>query len=602
MPTTADHARAWLRAHWMVVAATIIGLVTVTPIVASGLEATTQSWYPAGDWGMLELRAMDVGTADTPLLGPYSRYGWNHPGPLLFWVLALPYRLTGGEPTGLLVAAAAVNAAAAAGLVVFAFRQGRVVLAGAAALACSLLVLNLGPDLVRDPWNPWVTVLPFGLLVVLAWSATEGDRLALPLAAFVGSFLVQAHVGFMALVGALAVWAVAVVWRRRLSRRPLAWAGVVAGVCWLPVLVDLAVGRRNLIDMVQHFAGSDEEPAGLGTAVGIAARELGLKQPWLGAEEPPNPIGGALTGRPAAALLLPVVVFVGAIGLAWWRRRFDAVRFQATVGIAAVVGVVSVSRVTDEVFDYLVRWWWVVAALWWVSVFWSLWCALVDERVTGRRRTLALAAVAGVTGAGVLWFSIGALGDIEPAPMPADDWHPALLAVTDDTLAAVPHDRPVLVENTGPLSGWAFDALTARMAADGVDVLVPDEGINLNKFGEHRVVGDDPPESVVWVVTGTPIQSFAADPGFREVARYDPLSPDERAHYLALEAELVAQLRAAGLHDVVFALEEGLSLYPAKDHPAVDQRLLRDVDELRARREPLAVFIGDSAVAPTPRW
>ena len=28
-------------------------------------------------------------------VGPYSRYGWNHPGPLLFYVLAVPYKLLG---------------------------------------------------------------------------------------------------------------------------------------------------------------------------------------------------------------------------------------------------------------------------------------------------------------------------------------------------------------------------------------------------------------------------------------------------------------------------------------------------------------------------
>jgi hypothetical protein len=568
-------------------------VVTVTPILAAGIEAATQSWFPAGDWGMLELRTLDVGGTETPLLGPYSRYAWNHPGPLLFWVFALPYRLTGSNPTGLLLAASAVNAASVVGLLVFAYRRGRIVLLIATAVATSLLLLNLGPDLLRDPWNPWVTVLPFGLLVMLAWSATEGDRIALPLAAFVGSFLIQAHVGFMALVVALGAWAIIVVWRRKLPMRPLAWAGAVALACWLPVLFDLAFGRQNLVEMVQHFAGSDEEPAGFGTAVGIAARELGIGQPWLGADEPPNPVGGGLMTRSAVALLLPLLAFAAAFAFAWVRQRFEAVRFQATVAVAGLVGVVSVARVTDDVFNYLVRWWWVIAALGWVSAFWSTWSAWLVERPTGdllakRARTT----VAVVGSLSVLWFSVGTVRDIEAAPMPADDWHPALLAVTDDALAGIPHDRPVLVENTGPLSGWAFDALTTRMVADGIDVVVPDEGINRNKFGDHRIVGDEAPGTAVWIVTGTPIESFRTDPDFEEIAAYDPLTPEERARYLALEAALILQLRAAGMHDVVFALEQGLSLYPAKDNPAIDQQLLKDVDDLRARRQPLAVFLG----------
>ena len=50
------------------------------------------------------------------LIGLYSRDGWSHPGPLLYYTLALPYRLTGGNPAGLLVGALAVNGAAVGGM------------------------------------------------------------------------------------------------------------------------------------------------------------------------------------------------------------------------------------------------------------------------------------------------------------------------------------------------------------------------------------------------------------------------------------------------------------------------------------------------------
>ncbi|MEZ5133502.1 MAG: hypothetical protein R2699_00170 [Acidimicrobiales bacterium] len=52
-------------------------------------------WVPASDWALIEASVRDVGTAHTPLVGFFSRYGWFHPGPWPLYVLAVPYRLRG---------------------------------------------------------------------------------------------------------------------------------------------------------------------------------------------------------------------------------------------------------------------------------------------------------------------------------------------------------------------------------------------------------------------------------------------------------------------------------------------------------------------------
>jgi hypothetical protein len=59
-------------------------------------------------------------------------------------------------------------------------------------------------------------------------------------------------------------------------------------------------------------------------------------------------------------------------------------------------------------------------------------------------------------------------------------------------------------------------------------------------------------------------------------------------------------LRAAGLDDVVFAIEQGLSLFPAKDHPEVDQGLLAEVEQGRAAGVPLAIFEQRGRGEPPP--
>ncbi len=366
---------------WRPAVVALAAVVVLVPVVLSALDGASRDWWPAGDWAVLELNTRDVGSSITPLIGPYSRFGWNHPGPLLFWVLAVPYRVLGASSTALFVGTALVNGAAVAATVVFAWRRGRLALSLAMLVAFAIAVGSLGPAFLRDPWNPTITVLPLALLIVLAWSAAEGDTAALPLAAFVGSFLVQAHVGYTVMVAVLGVVAVGghVLAHRRQAfawRRGAVAAAVVLGLCWLPVLVDQAVGTGNLSDLVSYFTSSDEEPAGMWESVGVMARELGGEAPWMGGVEDSKPEGGTLELETATALVVPLVVFGAAAALAWWRDR-SALRFQVTVAAAAVAGLFSVSRITGGVFDYLVRWWWVIALLWWVSVFWSLWSAVM---------------------------------------------------------------------------------------------------------------------------------------------------------------------------------------------------------------------------------
>src|SRR5437868_1919006 len=85
----------WSRKRWAVLAAVLLVAVCLVPVLLSGIDGAGRTWHPAGDWSVLELRTRDVGSTSTPLVGPYSRFGWNHPGPLMFWLLAVPYRLFG---------------------------------------------------------------------------------------------------------------------------------------------------------------------------------------------------------------------------------------------------------------------------------------------------------------------------------------------------------------------------------------------------------------------------------------------------------------------------------------------------------------------------
>src|SRR4051794_41984200 len=72
----------------------------------------------------MEVRVGDVGGAWTPLVGSYQRFGFNQPGPLLLYVLAVPYRLMGRRYVGMELGAVAVGALSVACVLRVAWRRG----------------------------------------------------------------------------------------------------------------------------------------------------------------------------------------------------------------------------------------------------------------------------------------------------------------------------------------------------------------------------------------------------------------------------------------------------------------------------------------------
>ena len=162
-------------------------------------------WHASSDDALEILRVRDVGGRHTPLTGVQSRFGWNHPGPVLLWGLA-PFNWPLG-PTGVLFEVGLLNACVLVASLFVARRRGGLAFVVILGIAVLVLLRALGSAVLIDPWNPWVAVLPFLLYLLLAWSVAERDFGALPALVAVGSFLAQTHVAYAPLVlgaGALA--------------------------------------------------------------------------------------------------------------------------------------------------------------------------------------------------------------------------------------------------------------------------------------------------------------------------------------------------------------------------------------------------------------
>src|SRR5690606_23522479 len=442
------------------------------------------------------------------------------------------YRLTGGMSVGVNVGALAINGASVAGMAVVARRRGGTGLLLVALLAAALVMRTLGAEFLHDPWNCYVTVLPYGLLLLLAWTAWRGDLWALPAAAAVTAYLAHTHVGFAPLAAPLLAWAglgalVSVVRRGERSPggagfRPLAGAvlaslGVLA-LAAVPLVLDwLRPGASNLREIVDYFRHPDEPTgvlahsavligldwrrhearirreivdsfrppdaaaAGLADGVRVMLGQWSGVHEWLTVKRPMTWLGESphLSGVP-----IPWVLLVFAVATALLRRRrvAGAVALSATVGLALVVGAVAVGRTIGPAFDYRLRWTFMPAMVGAVVIGWAGWRLAADRWPgTGERalRGVALAALVVLGGVNVVTAAT--------AGTPQDLDSEAVASITDQVLEGLPDEPEGTVEVRDALhaGAWYARGLVLQLERRGVDVGVP--ASVADEYGRHRV-------------------------------------------------------------------------------------------------------------------
>ena len=583
-------------------AAIILTALVMWPILDAGRAALDIVWRPSGDWAVLTLRVEDVGR-HTPLVGPYSRFGWNHPGPLMYWLLALPYQLFGDRPESILTAAATLNALTVAGIGAVAWRRGRLPLVALTMAALAVLVHGLGPSTIRDPWNPFLTLLPLALLTFLAWSILEGDHWMWPPLAFVTSFEIQSHVGYLPMVTVVFASVLLIAWRHHsmrslnpISRRQRLWVfavtfAVLVG-CWIPVVIDQFSQTGNLGAIFDYFLSTTDRPAGFATAFHVAADQLRLPSaPWLGRAELAGS-DGALLGAGLITIVIPLVAMAVSMLVARKAKAHSVVRLQLIVIALCVAGVISTARVVGPVFDWIVRWWWVVACLWWLSIAWALWSALrtaFRSEASERVMITVTAAVASIV-------ILAATGPVRDAAATAQPPSPSIGIVLNGflqpTLDALQGSGPLLVVTTGSVRGDYGDALRLQLERVGIEVVA--EADMVSHLGPERAESVRTATGTLWIVSAQAISQFSADPTMKFIGGWDPLTSEERRRYLEDQTLLQDQLIAVGRVDLAEALTNGGGGVDsaAEGLTGVDQDLLRRVEKIRRMGDPVAVFLG----------
>jgi hypothetical protein len=380
-----------------IVAAIVAVLVgTVHTIASAGRPLVF-----GGDQAVLAIRVHDA-TQLHATLGPYSRFGWSHLGPALFYLFAPAYSLSSGNPWSLLVDCLLVNGAALVATVAVVRNFAGEWSARWALMFAGTVLLTLGAVSVETLWNPNLEGPAVLLLLVLAAGAFSGSRLAIVGAALVGTYLVQTDIGTVpivavaggcAVIGCTAQWAM----RRKAARsclpgdahspganlksvriagtrtgdtslggrRLATWLLAAAGmavviIAWIPPTLQQLDGRPGNISKLARFFTSTQ------TGPGTSGSNHTLSQSWhvvanavsmvpFGAASATAPFINTSTAR-EAVLVVTLTAATVAIIWAWQQRNAFALGLALMSLIGLVIALVAAMRIVGQVYSYLMLW------------------------------------------------------------------------------------------------------------------------------------------------------------------------------------------------------------------------------------------------------
>jgi hypothetical protein len=595
--------------------------VLAFPLIVALVELRRPHWYPLLDMAQTEIRVRDICGGHPPLIGlagrigPFGPNGGSHPGPLSFYALWPVWKLFGGSSYGLFASTVVLDVVAMGLALWMAVRRGgRGLLLGVAA-ALALLTRAYGAFLLTLPWNPYLPVLWWFVFLLAVWSVFDDDLAMLPVAVFAGSFCMQTHISYLGLIGGLvAVGVVVLAWsairhrddrdrRRRLWR----WGGisvVLGAVLWTPPVIDqFAHSPGNLGIIRDYFSNPPDATIGVHRGIGVLLAEL---DPWKLLTKTLVHDGGALevSGSHAPGIAL-LAVFAVSILVAWVLRRRTILLLDAVLVVALGLGLVSSVRIFGTVWFYLLLWAWGLVALMLFAIGWTA-VELVRTRSHGSLASpgglaasarLGAGALAAVTLVAATVFAFQSRDVTVQTPR----LNNTLGALIGPTTAAL--DRIQTSGVHGPyLVTWLPDAEAIGSAGFGLLNELDRRGFDV-RAGEafrpgatrYHVIDDRTPTLEVHLATGPDIVNWQRDSRFEQVAYSDPRTAAQRAQFDQLHGRVDADLRAAGMADLVPQVDNNLFMLALA--PAVPVATKHAISQMLDLSMPMAVFIGPPTTA-----
>jgi hypothetical protein len=532
--------KGWLRRNRLVLVA---GLAAALPVIVSTVHAASAGWLPLGDDAIIAVRSYDVLSTHPPLLGPYSTSSMviGHPvlspGPLLFWLFALPVRLGELAPA---ITMGIVNVGAVVGIVALARRRGGQPMMLATAAATAAMCGSLDAPVLHDLWGPSATLLPFTLLIFLAWSVACGEYRLLPITVLVSSFTVQSHLTYI-LPGAVLLAVAAgflIASRPRVPRRWLVATLAVVVVCWILPVAEEAVHRPGNVERIVQAGTAGKQTFGVASGWHSVVRAVGTPPWWLKPPRAPFTRIAEVIEPPTAlstATAIVVLLALAGVALAAFRSRRRELAAGALLALGLVVSLFAVTASTPSggplfaVISY---------TIWWASPAGMFaWLALGFGAVTlllrrARRLRTALARWAPAAGFAMV-LVVGVLVAAGEKRDRLEGLFGPARAIADRAVAGAPRSGTVFITgDPGEVTTDLQGALAYALRDHGIPFVVsslPGIGTRYDPArtaaGTVLTVTSRPPPGGVRVIAHEVVENVPADapPGRRTV--YVTLAP-----------------------------------------------------------------------------
>jgi len=557
----------------------MIATIGIVPVVIALVNSLRGGAILVGDRAVFALLVKDAATGSFPSVGQYSWHGWNHPGALIFYVFAPFHWLSGGAAWGLFLGVAVYSCALLVAISWLGYRL-RGIWGSALGVAALLAYwVSVGRIASVDAWTPYLALPLFILFLLAVLGVTERDRPSMWMMWISGAIAVQAHVGYLPIVGLVGLVACIVFWwtggNQRSITRPLATSILL----FAPYVFDLRQSVRNVGDLARYFVTANEPTIGFSRALEVMSFEMSPQATWLAGPSEVGLIGEA----PSSSLIwfIALVVCLCAATVWVWRSSEGSLRRRflnsaPVVWALLVAGTIAVAQVRGYLFPYVVLWRSVIVIF---VVAWIVGVVLAHTTVI-RQPWVTVVAI------GV--FVLNLIGAILPAAdtktvtTDAESVHRAIMqAVKYDELN--PADGSILLKlGDGGLVGL-YPALVYDFEERGIA-----SGI---EPGIEWVFGDRVLESeaaAVWMVcdSGIAFSLLASQPEAIVVSQITPFDQESETRVRELQQTLTDQLQSIGQGDFHKSLDSPLVALALQDF---------DVDQDAA-----AELAGYNAYTPEP--
>lgn len=598
-------------------------ILVCLPLLIALAALSRAHWSPVLDLAMTELRVRDVGTRHTPLIGLPGRIGnfpdqGSHPGPLSFYLLTPAYRVFGSTAWSLELGTVLIHGAAVLAALYLAYRRGGRRACLAVAVLMAVILRGYGANVLTQPWNPYLPVISWMVVLLAAWSALEGDMLGLVFFVVAGSLSAQTHVPYVGLVGGLGVvllgWLSVRHWlavQRGIGtvvplvglRRWSITAVVLGVVLWLPPVADQLRRTPGNLSMLSHyFRNPPEQSIGFGSAARLLLQHLNVTRLFAAALQHSDYFKTVSFDLRGSLLPGVVVVLLWALcAIAAWRlSNWPLVHLHMVIGATLLLEWIAMARIFGKLWYYLTFWAWGVTTLISWAIVWTLvvvlrrWRPALDPQM--RRTGVFVAAATLVTS--TLAFSWSALS-VKPPEAQLSRTLGAVVGPTADALDA----------GVGAADGRAGTYLVtwtdvAFFGSQGYGLVneLERRGFHVGVAYAWRVpvtpqrvlrAGDSTAE--VHLATGKFIDEWRAKPGVTEVAFIEPRDANQLARYNNLRAGAIAELKRLGLGDLVDEIDS--NLFSVQLDPRVPPSLQATIDQMLLLGQPTAVFIAPAGTS-----